>query len=62
MATLLELRQADTAKQVTVMQAFIEGKGILARHLESGGWHVTKYPVWNWNEFDYKVQEDEVKE
>jgi hypothetical protein len=52
----------ETKRAIKVMQAFVDGKPVLyrPRSLEAykgDGWMVPTQPAWDWDVFDYKVDE-----
>lgn len=59
MTTLLEMKQKSTREHMKIMQAFLDGKIILSRLLDSDRWHETRYPSWNFTHYEYKVLGEE---
>ncbi len=59
MATLLEMKQKSTREHMKVMQAWLDGKVILARLMDSDRWVETRYPSWNFTHYEYKIVGEE---
>lgn len=45
-------------EMIEVIEAHIEGNRILARAKPNGIWSTTEEPSWDFNRFDYKVDDD----
>lgn len=61
MATLLEMKQKSTREYKRIMEAWLEGKTILSRRfMGDGRWVETRYPAWNFSDFEYKILGEEL--
>lgn len=60
MATLLEMKQKSTKENMKIMQAWLDGKIILARNTDvSWEWQQIKYPSWDFAHVEYKILEED---
>lgn len=47
----------QTKAAIAVMQAYVDGKEIEFRMLDSSEkWRVTAFPIWDWGNYEYRVK------
>lgn len=50
------MNTTDTVEAIKVMQAYVDGKNIECAQVEKLIWGPTHSPVWNWNNFTYRIK------
>lgn len=48
-------------KMIEVMTAYKEGKQIQRRECGFNAWYDISEPLWNWDDFDYRIKAEEEK-
>ena len=46
----------NTNEMIEVMQAYTKGKAIEVSDKDADDWSEIKYPLWDWNSFEYRVK------
>ena len=46
----------NTDEMIAVMQAYARGEAIEVSDKGAGNWSEIKYPLWDWNSFEYRVK------
>jgi hypothetical protein len=46
----------QTKEAIAIMQAFVDGKEVIARHVKFGTWDTLISPKWNWEDCTYRIK------
>jgi hypothetical protein len=46
----------QTKEAIRVMQAFVDGKGVIYRHVGTAIWDTLNSPKWNWDDCEYRIK------
>jgi hypothetical protein len=50
------MNKEQTKEAIRVMQAFVDGNGVIARHVKLGIWDTLISPKWNWEDCEYRIK------
>jgi len=50
------MNKEQTIEAIKVMQAFVDGKEVIARHVGIGRWETLSSPKWNWEDCEYRIK------
>ena len=50
------MNKEQTIEAIRVMQAFVDGKEVIARHMRLPIWDTLNSPTWNWEECAYRIK------
>ena len=46
----------ETKEAIRVMQAFVDGKEVIVRHIKLAIWDTLISPTWNWDDCEYRIK------
>jgi hypothetical protein len=46
----------QTKEAIRVMQAFVDGKEVIVRHIKLAIWDTLISPTWNWDDCEYRIK------
>jgi hypothetical protein len=50
------MNKEQTIEAIKVMQAFVDGKEVIARHVNFGTWDTLISPKWSWEDCEYRIK------
>jgi hypothetical protein len=50
------MTKEQTKEAIRIMQAFVDGKEVVARHVNFGTWDTLISPKWSWEDCEYRIK------